>query len=117
VVLWAGMRKNRGMPTPARPANNEGAQEPIAHLGNLVKAAIIAYLRAHPESGAKAIIDALGLPKATVAPYLGELEGAGLVLAKPPRESRERGEWVVYWVNDSAVSELVLRLAQELGEI
>jgi hypothetical protein len=40
----------------------------------------------------------------------------GLVLAKLPGESRERGEWVVYRVNDAAVSELVLRLTQELGE-
>lgn len=47
----------------------------------------------------------------------GELEGVGLVLAKPPRESRERGTWVVNWVYDVAVSELVLRLAQQLREI
>lgn len=105
------------MPIPARPADSEGAAGPVAHLGNLVKAAIIRYLRKNPDSGAKSIIAALGLPKTTIAPYLSELETAGLVRANPPRESRERGAWVVYRVNDPAVTELYIRLGQEIGEI
>lgn len=105
------------MPTPARPTDSEGASEAIAHIGNLVKAGIIRHLRAQPNSGAKSIIAALGLPRSTIAPYLSDLETAGLIDADPPRSERLKGEWVTYRVNDAEVTALFLRLGQEIGEI
>lgn len=105
------------MPTPARPADSEGGSEAFAHLGHLVKAAIIRHLRAHPNSGAKSIISALGLGRSTIGPYLSDLEKAGLIDADPPRDARQKGEWVTYRVNDSEVTALYLRLGQEIGEI
>lgn len=101
----------------ARPSNTEGAIEAVAHLGNLVKAAIIRYLREHPNSGRKDIIEGLGVPPSTIAPYLSELELAKLIIGNPPRTARRRGEWPVYRVNDEEVTALYLRLGQEIGEI
>lgn len=111
------MRNNGGMPTPARPAGSDGASEAINHIGNMVKAGIIRHLRNHPNSGAKSIIDALMLPRSTIAPYLSDLETAGLIDADPPRAERSKGEWVTYRVNDEEVTALYLRLGQEIGEI
>lgn len=105
------------MPKYARPIDGEGAEGPLAVLGNMVKAGIIRQLRRTPNVGRKAIADALQVPPTTIVPYLGELEVAGLLFADPPRGARKRGEWVTYRVNDEAVTELYLRLGQEIGEI
>ncbi|WP_404473430.1 ArsR/SmtB family transcription factor [Microbacterium aerolatum] len=96
---------------------HEGAEGPLAVLGNMVKVGIIRQVRRTPNVGRKAIADALEVAPTTIVPYLGELEAAGLLLADPPKAVRKRGEWVVYRVNDEAVTELYLRLGQELGEI
>ncbi|WP_194421542.1 helix-turn-helix transcriptional regulator [Microbacterium abyssi] len=105
------------MPKYARPVDGEGAEGPLAVLGNMVKAGIIRQVRRTPNVGRKAIADALEVAPTTIVPYLGELEAAGLLLADPPKAVRKRGEWVVYRVNDEAVTELYLRLGQEIGEI
>lgn len=98
------------MPKYARPADGDGAEGPLAILGNRVMADIIRQLRRTPNVGRKTIADALQVPPSTLVPYLGELEAAGLLLADPPRDKRKRGEWVVYRVNDEAVTEIYLRL-------
>lgn len=108
---------NGGMPKYARPADGEGAEGPLAILGNRVMAGIIRQLRRTPNVGRKVVADALQVPPSTLVPYLGELEAAGLLLADPPRGERKRGEWVTYRVNDEAVTEIYLRLGQEIGEI
>lgn len=106
------------MPNYARPADGEGAEQAIATLGNRTKSAIIRYLRQNPNVGRKAIAKGLEMETSSTVPqYLGELEEDGLVLADPPRAIRKRGEWPVYRVNDVRVTELYLRLGQELGEI
>lgn len=108
---------NGSMPKYARPADGDGAEGPLAILGNRVMAGVIRQLRRTPNVGRKAVADALQVPHSTLVPYLGELEAAGLLLADPPRGERKRGEWVVYRVNDEAVTEIYLRLGQEIGEI
>lgn len=108
---------NGEMPKYARPVDGDGAEGPLAILGNRVMAGVIRQLRKTPNVGRKAVADALQVPHSTLVPYLGELEAAGLLLADPPRGERKRGEWVVYRVNDEAVTEIYLRLGQEIGEI
>ena len=106
------------MPRIAQPVGSEDAQDPIAHLGNIVKAAVLRYLREHPDVTMGSICDALDLGATTVQPRLNELQAAGLVLADPPMvpgESR-RGIWVRYRVNDEAVTDLYLRLGMAIGE-
>lgn len=105
------------MPRYVKPVGGERAEEAIGVFGNGVKAGIIRYLRQHPNATRKPISDGLGVPAPTLAEYLRELEEGGLLLADPPRESRVKGEWPVYRVNDEAVTALYLRLGQELGEI
>ncbi|MGP6176277.1 hypothetical protein ACTU6U_03120 [Microbacterium sp. A196] len=105
------------MPKYARPVDGEGAEGPLAILGNMVKAGIIRQVRKTPNVGRKTIADALEVAPSTIVPYLGELEAAGLLIADPPKAKRKRGEWVVYRVNDEMVTELYLRLGQEIGEI
>ena len=72
------------MPRLAQPAGSEDAQDPIGLLGNLVKAAILRYLRSNPDVTVGPICDALDLGPTTVQPRLNELEAAGLVIADPP---------------------------------
>jgi len=108
---------NGDMPKYARPADGEAAESLLAILGNRAKTSIIRQLRKTPNVGRKDLVEALQLPASTIIPYLGELETAGLLLADPPRVERKRGEWVVYRVNDEAVTEMYLRLGQEIGEI
>lgn len=105
------------MPKHARPAGSERAEQSIAIIGNLVKARMIYFLRQRPGSGRKDIVEALDVPPATIAMYLRELEEAGLVIGDPPRGVRSRGEWPVYAVDDLAVTELYLKLGQEIGEL
>jgi ArsR family transcriptional regulator, arsenate/arsenite/antimonite-responsive transcriptional repressor len=106
------------VPNYARPADGEGAERAIATLGNRAKSAIIRYLRQNPNVGRKAIAKGLGLETSSTVPqYLGELEEEGLLIGDPPRGVRKRGEWPVYRVNDVVVTELYLRLGQEIGEI
>src|SRR5690606_7877091 len=115
--VTAGHEHNGRMPKYARPADGDGAEGPLAILGNRVMAGIIRQLRKTPDVGRKVVADALQVPASTLVPYLGELEAAGLLLADPPRGERKRGEWVRYRVNDEAVTEIYLRLGQEIGEI
>lgn len=106
------------MPRTAHPAGSEDAQEPITLLGSLVKAALLRYLRANPNTTTGPICEALNLTPTTVQPRLNELEAAGLVIADPPTipgESR-RGVWVRYSVNNEAVTDLYLRLGAAIGE-
>lgn len=94
------------------------AQAPIALLGNLVKAAILRYLRSNPDVTVGPICDALDLGPTTIQPRLNELEAAGLVIADPPAiagESR-KGVWVKYRANNEAVTDLYLRLGMAIGE-
>ena len=106
------------MPRLAQPAGSEDAQDPIALLGNLVKAAILRYLRANPDVTVGPICDALELGPTTIQPRLNELETAGLVIADPPMTAGEsrKGVWVKYRVNDEAVTDLYLRLGMAIGE-
>lgn len=106
------------MPKLAKPAGSDDALEPVAILGNLVKAGILRYLRAHPNVTVGPICDALQLGPTTVQPRLNELEVAGLVVADPSMgegESR-RGVWVKYRTNNEAVTDLYLRLGFAIGE-
>lgn len=105
------------MPKYARPTGGEGAEQAISVFGNGVKAAIIRYLRQHPNVTRKSIADALSLPPTTFVAYLGDLEDEGFLIADPPRSSRRKGEWPSYRVNDALVTALYLRLGQEIGEI
>lgn len=121
MVIWtptAPVRQNVGMPRLAQPAGSEDAHDPIALLGNLVKAAILRYLRANPDVTVGPICEALDLGPTTIQPRLNELEAAGLVIADPPMvpgESR-KGVWVKYSVNNEAVTDLYLRLGMAIGE-
>lgn len=106
------------MPRLARPVGSEDAEDPIALLGNLVKAGILRYLRANPDATAGPICDALDLGPTTIVPRLKELEEAGLVIADPPArgDRSRRGVWIKYRVNDEAVTDLYLRLGAAIGE-
>ena len=107
------------MPRLAQPAGSEDAQDPIALLGNLVKAAILRYLRAHPDVTVGPICDALELGPTTIQPRLNELEAAGLVIADPPMTAggvpqRRLGQDTAS--NNEAVTDLYLRLGMAIGE-
>jgi DNA-binding transcriptional ArsR family regulator len=104
------------VPRIAQPAGSEDAHDPIALLGNLVKAGILRYLRGNPGVTMGAISDALQLAPTTIHPNLRDLEAGGLVIADaPPGEARKR-TWVRYRVNDEAVTDLYLRLGLAIGE-
>lgn len=111
------MRDNGRMPQYARPHDSDALEQAIAVLGNRVKTGIIRFLRLNPNSGTKAISDGIGVQRSSVVLRLGELEQEGLIFADPPREVRQRGDWPVYRVNDLRVTELYLRLGQEIAEI
>ncbi|MBW9111887.1 helix-turn-helix transcriptional regulator [Microbacterium trichothecenolyticum] len=87
-------------------------------LGNLVKASILRYVRANPETTMKPICDALALGPTTIHPRLVELESAGLIIADPPMADGQPrgGVWVRYRVNNEAVTDLYLRLGAAIGE-
>jgi len=106
------------VPKLAQPAGSGDAQEPVAILGNLVKAGILRYLRANPNVTVGPICDALQLGPTTVLPRLKELEAAGLVVADPPTTEAQsrRGVWVKYRTNNEAVTDLYLRLGFAIGE-
>lgn len=104
------------MPRYARPANSDYAEDPIKALGNMMQATIIGHLRKRPGQTRGEIADALRLPKMTVANGLETLVDIGLIAADPPREVALRGQRVKYTVNESRVSEMVVRLEQVLGE-
>lgn len=104
------------MPRYARPANSDYAEDPIKALGNMMQAMIIGYLRKCPAQTRAEIADALELPKMTVANGIETLVEAGLIVADPPRGVALRGQRVRYIVNESQVSEMVVRLEQVLGE-
>lgn len=110
------VREDVPMPRLAQPSGSEDAQEPVAILGNLVKAGILRVLRVKPDVTVGAICDALALPPTTIQPYLVELEAAGIVIADPPRGEGRRGTWVKYRVDNEAVTELYLRLGLAIGE-
>ncbi len=83
-----------------------------------MKAAILRYLRSHPDVTVGPICDALDLGPTTVQPRLNELEAAGLVIADPPMvpgESR-KGVWVKYSADNEAITDLYLRLGLAIGE-
>ncbi len=109
---------NGSVPKLAKPAGSDDSLEPVGLLGNLVRASILRYLRAHPNVMIGAICDALQLGPTTVRPRLDELESAGLVVADPPMTDAEsrRGMWVRYRTNDEAVTDLYLRLGNAIGE-
>ena len=110
------IRQNFYMPRYARPANSDYAEDPIKALGNMMQATIIGHLRKCPGQTRAEIADALQLPKMTIANGLETLIDAGLIAADPPREIALRGQRVRYIVNESQVSEMVVRLEQVLGE-
>jgi DNA-binding transcriptional ArsR family regulator len=112
------VHQNESMPRLAQPAGSEDARDPIALLGNLVKAGLLRHLRSNPDVTIGSICDALELPQSTLQPRLSELEAAGLVISDPPLGSAEtrRGVWVRYRVNDEAVTDLYLRLGIAIGE-
>jgi len=83
-ILWIFIAAAVHVPKLAKPAGSDDALEPVAILGNLVKAGILRYLRAHPNVTVGPICDALQLGPTTVQPRLNELEIAGLVVADPP---------------------------------
>lgn len=104
------------MPRLAQPAGSEDAQDPVALLGNLVKAGILRILRGNPNVAIGVICEALELPPTTVQPYLRELEVAGLVVTDTPIGASRRGNWLKYRVNNEAVTDLYLRLGLAIGE-
>lgn len=110
--------QNGCMPRYAQPAGSEDAHEPIALLGNLVKVAILRYLRANPDTTIGPICEALDLGPTTVQPRLNELETAGLIISNPPLTSggSRRGIWVTYRADNEAVTDLYLRLGMAIGE-
>ena len=112
------LRQYLYMPRLAQPAGSEDAQDPIALLGNLVKAGILRYLREHPDVTVGPICEALELGPTTIQPRLNELEVAGLVIADPPMAAGEsrKGIWVKYRANNEAVTDLYLRLGIAIGE-
>ncbi len=96
------------MPKIVRPANSELAEDPIKAFGNLTKAGIIGYLRAHPASTRAEIARALEIQPMTAVRALTELLDVGLVTADPSREDAGRGEWIRYAVDNCVVTELYL---------
>jgi hypothetical protein len=52
----------------------------------------------------------------TVANGIEKLLDVGLITADPPRDVAVRGQRVRYSVDDAAVTEMVMRLGQVLGE-
>jgi DNA-binding MarR family transcriptional regulator len=106
------------MPRLAQPAGSEDAEDPIAHLGNLINAGVLRYLRAHPNSTVGPIAAALALRPTTIKPRLDQLEEAGLVISDPPASAGQprRGVWITYRVNSEAVTDLYLRLGAAIGE-
>lgn len=91
----------------------------IAHLGNLINAGIVRYLRAHPDSTVGPIAAALELRPTTTKPRLDQLEEAGLVISDPPASAGQprRGVWITYSsTNNEAVTDLYLRLGLAIGE-
>lgn len=104
------------MPRLTQPAGSEDAQEPVAILGNLVKAGIVRVLRTKPDVTIGPICDALELGRTTVQPYLAELEAANIVIGDPPRGDARKGSWVTYRVNNEAVTDLYLRFGLAIGE-
>lgn len=121
MVRWTRVERLRQylyMPRLAQPAGSEDAQDPIALLGNLVKAGILRYLREHPDVTVGPICEALELGPTTIQPRLNELEVAGLVIADPPMAAGEsrKGIWVKYRANNEAVTDLYLRLGIAIGE-
>ena len=105
------------MPQYAKPIDGDALDRAANLFGNRVKTSVIGFLRNNPNSGAKAIVDAIGVTRSLVKLRLSELETEGLILADPPRETRQRGDWPVYRVNDERVTELYLRLGQEIAEM
>ena len=105
------------MPKMAEPAGSEDAREPVAVLGNLVKAGIVRVLRANPDATLGYLCDALKLAPTTIQNYLPDLEAAHIVIGDPPAGQGRRGSWVKYRVNDEAVTELYLQLGIAIGEI
>jgi ArsR family transcriptional regulator len=121
LVSWTSVYRlgeTGSVPKLAQPAGSEDAQEPVAILGNLVKAGILRFLRANPNVTVGPICDALELGPTTILPRLKELEAAGLVVADPPATETEsrRGMWVRYRTNNEAVTDLYLRLGFAIGE-
>lgn len=121
VLFWTSHRSLREtceMPRLAQPAGSEDAQDPIGLLGNLVKAAILRYLRSNPEVTVGPICEALDLGPTTVQPRLNELEAAGLVIADPPTVAGEsrKGVWIKYSADNEAITDLYLRLGLAIGE-
>jgi DNA-binding transcriptional ArsR family regulator len=58
----------------------------------------------------------LEIPKLTVYNGLEKLLEVGLITANPPRDVAVRGQRIRYSVDDAAVTEMVMRLNQVLGE-
>jgi len=56
------------------------------------------------------------VPPLTVYNGLEKLLAAKLIIADPPRDVAVRGQRVRYSVDDAAVTEMVMRLNQVLGE-
>jgi len=112
------MRQNGLMPRLAQPAGSEDAGDPIAHLGNLINAGILRYLRVHPNTTVGPIASALELRPTTIKPRLDQLDEAGLVISDPPASGGQprRGVWITYRANDEAVTDLYLRLGMAIGE-
>lgn len=110
-------RNNGDVPQYAKPIDGDALDTAANLFGNRVKTSIIGFLRNNPNSGAKAIVEATGVTRSSVTLRLGELETEGLIVADPPRETRQRGDWPVYRVNDARVTELYLRLGIEIAEM
>lgn len=110
------MRKTGRVPRYTRPANSDYAEDPIKALGNMMQATIIGHLRRNPAQTRGEIADALEIPAMTVANGIEKLLDVGLITADPPRDVAVRGQRVRYSVDDAAVTEMVMRLGQVLGE-
>ncbi len=103
------------MPKYVRSSDSDYVEDPIAALGNMLRANIIGYVRRHGPSRRGEIAAALGVGHPAVAKALRILVDAG-VLNTDPAEPR-RGQTVYYTVNQDVVSEMWMRLGDAIGEL
>lgn len=103
------------MPKYVRSSDSDYVEDPIAALGNMLRANIIGYVRRYGPSRRGEIAAALGVGHPAVAKALRILVDAG-VLNTDPAEPR-RGQTVYYTVNQDVVSEMWMRLGDAIGEL
>ena len=103
------------MPRYLRTSESDYVEDPIAALGNMLRANIIGYVRRHGPSRRGEIAAALGVGYPAVAKALRVLVDSG-ALQTDPAQPRQ-GQTVWYTVNQDVVSEMWMRLGDASGEL